>query len=198
MSQPFNSEEVTRLLRGRRSMFLQQFSGEVVPREKVELMLENAHWAPNHGRTEPWFFKVYTGAALDAFGEMHAKLYRANTPEDKFKQDAWDKMRTNPGKCSHMIAICLRRGDKPNIPEWEEVAAVASAVHNLHLTATALGLAGYWGSGGMTDKPALRDALGLREQDRVLGFFYLGVPKPDAVAPAMRLADWKDKVEWFE
>ena len=35
------------------------------------------------------------------------------------------------------------------MPEWEETAAVACAVQNMHLTLTAEGLAGYWSSGGV-------------------------------------------------
>ena len=37
------------------------------------------------------------------------------------------------------IAICLKRHANA-VPEWEEIAAVASAVQNLSLTATALGV----------------------------------------------------------
>lgn len=32
------------------------------------------------------------------------------------------------------------------VPEWEEVAAVACAAQNMQLVATALGVAGYWSS----------------------------------------------------
>jgi hypothetical protein len=43
------------------------------------------------------------------------------------------------------IAICLRR-HADAVPEWEEVAAVASAVQNMQLVASAVGVAGYWSS----------------------------------------------------
>ena len=32
------------------------------------------------------------------------------------------------------------------MPEWEELAATAAAVQNMHLMATSLGAAGYWTS----------------------------------------------------
>lgn len=43
-----------------------------------------------------------------------------------------------------MIAICMRRQALPEkvMPEWEEMCAVASAVQNLWLAATAHGIAG--------------------------------------------------------
>ena len=43
-----------------------------------------------------------------------------------------------------MVAICMRRQALPEkvMPEWEEMCAVASAVQNLWLAATAHGVAG--------------------------------------------------------
>ncbi len=44
----------------------------------------------------------------------------------------------------YMVAICMRRQALPAkvMPEWEEMCAVASAVQNMWLAATAHGIAG--------------------------------------------------------
>jgi len=52
----FDIEQVNRLIQDRRSLFPRDFSEEQVDQKDVEQILENAHWAPNHGRTEPWGF----------------------------------------------------------------------------------------------------------------------------------------------
>lgn len=63
--------------------------------------------------------------------------------------------RHNRGPClqvPYMVAICMRKQALPEkvMPEWEEMCAVASAVQNLWLAATAHGIAGvhsqshYW------------------------------------------------------
>ncbi|TAE61400.1 MAG: nitroreductase [Bacteroidetes bacterium] len=194
---PFDASEATRLIRQRRSIFPEAFSGEPVSREDIELMLENAHWAPTHGRTEPWFFKVFTGEGLRRFGQAHATLYQQHTAPENFKQETFDKLAQRPTECSHLIVICMKRGENPKIPVMEEVEAVACAVQNLHLTATALGLAAYWGSGGMTYHPAMREWLGLGADDQCLGLFMVGKPKA-AWPEGKRKADWRDKVEWNE
>lgn len=193
----FDIERVTRLIRARRSIKPKDFSGELVAREEVELLLANAHWAPNHGKTEPWHFVVFEGKGRERLAEAQAELYREHTPADQFKQAKYDKLRQQPLLCSHVIAICRRRGELTKIPVLEEVEAVAAAVQNLHLSATALGLAGYWSSGGMTYHPALRDYLGLNEADAVLGCFLLGKPRGEWPAGA-RKADWREKVRWVE
>lgn len=189
--------QVNHLIRGRRSVYPQHFSEEVVPREQVEMILENAHWAPTHGRTEPWFFHVYSGEGLARFGELHAGLYRAHTPAEKFSEATFDKLRTKPTQCSHLIVLCMKRGPNEKIPEIEEIESVACAVQNMALTVTALGLGGYWGSGGMTYHPALGEALGLGPADRVLGLFHLGVPR--VVPPqGLRKTPWTEHVAWHE
>ncbi|MEZ4827803.1 MAG: nitroreductase [Bacteroidia bacterium] len=193
----FDIDSVSRLIRTRRSVFPRQYSGEVIPREKIELLLENAHWAPNHGLTEPWFFKVFTGDGLKRLGEAHADLYKALTPEDKFSPVKAEKLRYNPEKSSHIIAICMRPGTNPKIPEIEEIAAVASAVQNMHLTATALGIGGYWSSGGMVYREEMKAVLGLSPEEKCLGFFYLGMPT-GAWPEGVRKSTWQEKVEWVE
>lgn len=63
------------------------------------------------------------------------------------------------------------------MPEWEELAATAAAVQNLHLMGTALGAAGYWTSWGpeeARDSLHVKDWLGIEPQDRCLGVFLLG------------------------
>ncbi|RMG58726.1 MAG: nitroreductase [Bacteroidetes bacterium] len=190
-------DQLNHLIRGRRSVFPQHFSGEVVPREQVEMILENAHWAPTHGRTEPWFFHVYSGEGLAQFGELHAKLYKQHAPADQFSEVKYETLRTKPTHCSHLIVLCMKRGSNEKIPVIEEIESVACAVQNMALTVAALGLGGYWGSGGMTYHPALRDALGLGPDDQVLGLFHLGVPKA-APAQGLRKTPWTEHVAWHE
>jgi nitroreductase len=193
----FNLDQVNRLIRSRRSIFPRQYTGESIPKAQVETILENAHWAPNHGKTEPWFFKVFSGKGLEMFAKKHADLYKELTPADKFLEKKYQKLQFNPLRSSHLIAICLNPGTNPKIPEMEEVAAVACAVQNMHLTATAMGLAAYWSSGGMTYHPRMKEILGLTESQKCMGFFYLAKYEGDH-PKAHRKEPWEAKVEWIE
>lgn len=192
----FDIETVNKLIRTRRSIFPKDYSREKIPREKIELLLENAHWAPNHGKTEPWFFKVFGGEGLKQLAEAQARMYKELSGE-AFQEKKYIKLGARPLQASHVIAICMKRGSNPKIPELEEVEAVASAVQNLWLTASAMGLAGYWSSGGVTYKDEMRDWLGLGQEDKCLGFFYLGIPK-NGWAKGSRESKWESHVEWVE
>lgn len=189
-------DTVNTLIRTRRSIFPQDYSDEKIPKEKIERLLENAHWAPSHGKTEPWFFKVFSGEGLKKLADAQADMYKSLSG-DNFQEKKYKKLGARPLQASHVIAICMKPGSNPKIPELEEIEAVASAVQNLWLTATALGLAGYWSSGGVTYKDEMRDWLGLDNKDKCLGFFYLGLPK-DGWKKGERQSDWQSHAEWIE
>jgi nitroreductase len=183
------------LIRHRRSVFMGGISAEPIAREDIAWLLEMAHWAPNHGKTEPWFFKVYTGAALEALGQLQAEVYQAITPAEGFKQETYDRLLSRPSLCGCVIGICMKRGENPNIPVIEEVSAVACAVQNLWIAASAIGLAGYWSTGQMVFHPLMRERMGLGPEDQFLGFFNLGYLK-GSWPTGQRKAGWEDKVEW--
>ncbi|MEO1448757.1 MAG: nitroreductase [Bacteroidota bacterium] len=194
-----SSEATDVLIRNRRSIFPRQFTGGDVPKAHIERMLENAHWAPNHGHTEPWLFKVFSGASKDALGKFRADLYLKATPPDEIKAGKAEGLISKHAQCAWVIAICMQRGSKAKIPEIEEVQAVACAVQNMHLTATALGIGAYWSSGGMTYHPETASYLGLRPEDKCLGFLMVGALAPDSRWPrGSRFAKWEEKVEWME
>lgn len=170
-------------------------NGQRVPDEQVWQLLALADWAPTHGHTEPWRFKVYTGAKMFGFCEAHAGLYKQVTPLEKYQQEKYDKLLHMGDKASHVLVAVMQRGSLPKIPALEEIAATACAIQNLLLGAAALGIAGYWGSGGMAYHPAMKTMLQLREEDVVLGILYLGYT--DKTAPkGKRTIPLKDKVEW--
>ena len=56
MPQPFNTSEINRLIRERRSVYPAQYSGEKVDDSIIEQMLENANWAPNHKKNRTLAF----------------------------------------------------------------------------------------------------------------------------------------------
>ena len=104
-------------------------------------------------------------------------------------------MAKKPLMASHIIAIGMHRDPKASIPEVEETGAVAAAVQNMYLTATAHGVGCYWGSGGITYKKEANEFFGLGAEDRLLGFMYVGNLKSDKW-PQGRRKPIEDKVTW--
>jgi len=184
---------INELIRTRRSVFVPQFEPDKkVPDDIIQQALENANYAPTHKLTEPWRFTVFTGNGLQQLAEQQAAIYKAYAG-GKFKQNKYEQMMVTPQQCSHVIAIgCKRHPDR--LPEMEEVAAVACAVQNMHLTLTAYGVGGYWSTGGITFIEEARPFFGLEPADLLMGFFYIGyirVPSAKRVPGAL-----EDKAQW--
>lgn len=192
MEQQVSIEEI---IKQRRTVKPTSMNGEKIPDELVEQLLQLADWAPTHGYTEPWYFVVFSGDQVQQFCADHAVLYKANTPAENFIPGNFDKLKNQGNLASHIIAICMKRGNNPKIPVIEEVAAVSCAAQNMWLGATAMGIAAYWGSGGMTLHPAMRNYLSLGEEDQVLGLFYLGYTD-EPVPAGKRLRPLSEKVLW--
>lgn len=189
------AELFNRLARERRSTFPDQFvAGKKVEDAIIREILVNATWAPNHGKEEPWRFTVFSGEGLQQLADFQSELYKETTP-DNFKEMTYKKLQAQPLKASHIIAIGMKRSANKNIPEVEDIAAVSCAVQNIYLSLTAYGLGGYWTTGGITYRPQAKSFFGLGEEDRLLGFFYIGhVAIPSTGATRIPL---EERVTWI-
>jgi len=189
-------EQVKNTIINRRSVSWKRMNRQIIPNETVSQLLELADWAPTHGRTEPWRFFVYTGKSLTQFGQAHADLYWQNTTEDKRQEATYEKLKHNVDRASHLAIAVMKRGDNIKIPQIEEVAAVSAAIQNILLGATALGIASFWSTGGMTHTAALKEFLGLGADDIVMGLIFLGYTDEPA-KDGHRNTPISEKVKWL-
>lgn len=184
------------LARGRRSVFPDQFdTSRKVDDAIITEILTNATWAPNHGRTEPWQFTVFSGDGIQKLADFQSELYKSEAG-DNFKEITYNKLKQQPLRASHIIAIGMKRTTGKPIPEIEDIEAVACAVQNIYLSVTAYGLGGYWTSGGVTYKESAKPFFELGEQDKLLGFFYIGhIAVPSTAATRLPI---EEKVKWVK
>jgi nitroreductase len=169
-------------------------NGKKIDDQQVVELLTLGNWAPTHGFTEPWRFIVYSGHAVKRFYADQAALYKLHEPPETFNDAKYEKQLHSGDMASHVIAVYMKRGGNPNIPELEEICAVAAAVQNILLGAEALGIAVLWSTGGMVLKPAMKDYLQLGEADRMIGVLSLGYT--DEVARPGRRGPVEAKIKW--
>jgi len=161
----------------------------------VELLLTNATWAPSHGLTQPWRFRVFMGEGMKRLHVSIPELYK-KTAAEGFRQMKYDKLRARMEKVSAVIAVCMERDPTGRIPEIEEIESVACAVQNIYLTATAYGLGAFWSSPGFVYTQEMNDFLELKEGQRCLGLVYLGYPSGEW--PKSHRKPLEYVTEWFE
>ncbi|MGY6560629.1 MAG: nitroreductase family protein [Luteibaculaceae bacterium] len=194
----YSVSEITEVIKNRRTIYPHDYSNRLVPRELVEKLLNNAIWAPTHGKTQPWRFKVFMGndKTLQLTTSLGA-IYKSITPEADFKELKLQKMIDRGTQCNCILAIVMARTDTDRIPEIEEIEAVACSVQNMHLTATAFGLGAYWSSGKVAYSAEVKSLLALKENEQCLGFFYIGYPKPDFQWPKGQRKPIEYCTEWM-
>lgn len=172
----YNLSEISALIKDRRTIYPEQYSNRKVHQEQIELLLNNAIWAPTHGMTQPWRFIVFQDDALIDLGETMGKTYLEMTPADKQQDAKLAKLMNRPKMASAVIAIVMHREADTRISEQDDFAAVACAVQNMHLTAAAQGIGAFWATPGILNALPFRSYLELTEYERCIGLFYLGYP----------------------
>lgn len=190
-----NTELIDKVIEGRRSIYQQQYSGERVDDEIVKRILSNANWAPTHKLTEPWRFVVFTGDGLKKLAAFQAELYKKVTTADgSFREDRYQNLQTKPMLSSHIIAIGMKRDEKKSVPEIEEIGAVFCAIENMYLTAAAYGVGCYLSTGGITYFEEAKEFFGLGPEDKLIGFFNLGMSRIEL--PKSKRRPIEEKVVW--
>jgi nitroreductase len=153
--------------------------------DELRRILEAAVAAPDHGELKPWKFVVLRDQSKEAFGEVLADAYLARcqaigaSPTD----GQLTKERTKLGRAPLVVVVCAINRHSEEIPWIEQVLAAGAAAENILLAATALGYASMWRTGPAAYDHRVMRALGLDEQDAIVGFIYLGTPNPGRELP---------------
>lgn len=190
-------EQINQLIKNRRTIFPHECTGEKIDDQIIWQLLENATWAPNHGKIEPWHFFVFADKSREKLGEFLTKLYQKITPSEEYSVQKETKLRDRMHQSSHIIVMVAKTNQNPRIPALEDIEAVACAVQNMQLSATVYGVASYWGTGVLVYAEETHTQLGLSKDEKIIGFLYLGVPKENVSKEATRKAV-QEKVEWIK
>lgn len=160
----------------------------------LELLLECASRAPDHGRLRPWRFIVIRGAARERLGELMADQLRRKLPAAT--AETLQRERHKALRAPLIIVVAAACNATVKVPAVEQIIAAGAAAQNLMLAATALGFGVMWKTGDAAYDDTVKVALGLEAADAIVGFLYLGTVPPDAVPPPVQ-AQWEDRVRYW-
>jgi len=165
-----------------------------VSEDAINLMLEAGTWAPNHKKTEPWKFRVFTGDSRVRLGDEMERIMKQKTAhlseEEALKKTT--KAKKGPLRAPVIIAVAVSPSGK--VPEIEEISAVAASIQNMLLVAEEQGLATIWRTGEIVYQTELNDFLSLEEDDKLLGLIYVGHPNKEA---SSKRIPYQDKTIWY-
>ncbi|MFJ4046586.1 nitroreductase family protein [Microbacterium sp. NPDC089987] len=131
-------------------------------REQLLPLVEAAGRVADHSSLRPWRLIELRGDDRLALG---AALARA---------DGDDKPSTKPLRASLLIAIVASYRKSDKVPRWEQEAVASGVAHVLSLLLDEAGWGVIWRTGGLTRSKAVAKAHGLKKNEELLGWLYVG------------------------
>ena len=163
--------------------------------DEIDELLRIAARVPDHRRLGPWRFIVFEGKARLEFGAALAKIHDANTPDADSKSVLEEAARFT--RAPVVIAVISSPNTTHKTPVWEQELSVGAVCHNLLLAANASGWAGVWLTEWLAFDAEVDALLGLKADERVAGYIYLGtstMSQPERARPDItgKISRWKN------
>ena len=177
-----SSETARRFLALRRSTDKRALSAPGPDPDQIDALLQVAARVPDHRCVAPWRFLVFEGAERTAFNHAAQEIQRREHP------DATEAMLADTAgyfnRAPVVIAVVFRPDTGHKTPVWEQQLCTGALCYNLLLSANAAGWAGCWLTEWIAFSPGINALLGLRRDECIAGFIYLGTASE---APQERL-----------
>jgi nitroreductase len=138
---------------------------EAPTRDELVDMVAAAGRVADHSSLRPW-------RLIELRGEDRERLGRAI-----HKAEKKDGASTKPLRAPLLIAV-VARIQKDKVPDWEQEAVASGVAHMLSLALDEAGWGVIWRTGHYTRSKAVAKVHGLRKNERLLGWLYVG-GKPD-------------------
>ncbi|HEX2790388.1 MAG TPA: nitroreductase [Steroidobacteraceae bacterium] len=182
------------MLLSRRSVPALQLREPGPSQAQIDIAIDAALRAPDHGALKPLRLVLIRGAARARLSELFVRRLQQRepaTPPGKL-----DKARDMPLSAPLVLAVGARLRQDHKVPEVEQLLATGAAVMNLLNAFHAQGYGAIWLTGGNAYDPEVAAALAFDAQERCLGFVYVGsIPVQDSSPPrtperAAFVRDW--------
>lgn len=142
-------------------------------REQLLPLVEAAGRVADHSSLRPWRLIELRGDDRLTLGAALAKA------------DGDDKPSTKPMRAPLLLAVVASYRKSDKVPRWEQEAVASGVAHTLSLLLDEAGWGVIWRTGGLTRTKAVAEAHGLKKNEELLGWLYVG-GKPDGKQPGRR------------
>lgn len=143
----------------------------------LENILNAGLRAPDHANLSPFKFIVCQDEGLNKLSSIFKD---AAVAEGKTEAEI-EKATKAPFRAPMIILGICQYKEHEKVPRVEQIGTTACAVQNMQMAAFAQGFNGIWRTGGFAHSESVRAALGLEQQDEIVGFLYLGTTENETV-----------------
>ena len=128
--------------------------------------------APDHAQLRPWKVIVIEREARERLGALFAQAKLTSDPSQSPEQ--LEKLKLKPMRAPVILVVVAKIKEHPKVPEVEQILSAGALSQNMLVAAHALGLGAMWRTGDMTYNPLVQKGLDLEENEKIVGFIYLG------------------------
>lgn len=137
-------------------------------------MIALAARTPDHGKLAPWRFVLVGSDQREKLAGLLHRALRDNHPGSgeahRLKADEFARAG------GALVVLISRPVPAHKIPVWEQELSAGAVGMNLLHAGHALGYVGSWLTGWAAYDPIVEAAFGLRDGERIAGFFFFGSP----------------------
>ena len=165
--------------------------GEPAPAaEQLENICRAALRAADHAMLRPWRFLIVRGESRDRLGGLFVEAALASDPD--MKPEEQDRLRAKTLRAPMIIVVIASHVEHPKVPAIEQDLSAGAAAQNMLNAAHAQGVGAMWRTGSMAYDRHVMAGLGLAENEKIIGFLYLG-----SVAGNLKKLRPEDPADYF-
>lgn len=190
--------ETTKAILARRS--IKRASSAPIERAKIDLLLEQAAYAPFHSKQEPWNAYIIGSKSgkeklLQAIGKS-IEATRGDTIAAEKKQELLEKNKQKLEKPPYLIIITAKQVEEEK-KDFEAIAAVSAFIQNFQLLAWEAGVGMIWRTNKFIFDKAFARALAIPDENKVIGILYLSVLEDNVPEVKKRspIEEWVTEIE---
>ncbi len=143
-----------------------------VTEEQLDNILKAGLRAPDHAQLRPWRILVIEGEAREKLGALFAQAKLTNEPDQSPEQ--LERLKNKPLRAPLIIVVAARHTAHEKVPEIEQMLSAGAAAQNMLIAAHAQDLGAMWRTGAMAYDAVVHKGLGLKENEKIVGFLYIG------------------------
>jgi nitroreductase len=146
--------------------------------QELQNIIHAAMRVPDHGNLTPWKFVVCQEAGLFRLGD----LFEQAALEEQLTEKEVERAPQLPHRAPMVIAVIAKYQDHDKVPWIEQVASASCAAYAMQLAAKSQGYDNVWRTGVYAQSKVVKEAFGLKEQDEIVGFLYIGTSSADPIS----------------
>ncbi len=172
ISPAYASLETLQVLKLRRSTQADLLGKPGPDEQTLKTILSIATRVPDHRRVEPFRFIIFANDGREKAGEVLANVYEQTNKGANKEIIARERNRFL--RAPVVIGVISSTTLEHRTPEWEQVLTAGAVCQNMLLAACAYGFASQWLTEWYAYDATVLAAFGLRENEKIAGFIYMG------------------------